>query len=139
MSVYVCRFRVCGWRCIMYHHGRPIYTTPEYIPRKLQSSSNFYIIDYEEDYTFSDTSACLLFTICSNFASRGWRCDMYHHSQPIYTIPEYISRKMGVSANIYIMITQKPPSKSIYPFPFYLRFAYWVAIRLFLHPPEKIN
>ena len=47
----------------MYYHGRPIYTIPDYIPRKVQSSSNFYIIDYEEDYTFSDTSGCLSFTI----------------------------------------------------------------------------
>ena len=36
----------------MYYHGRPIYTIPEYIPRKVYSSSIFYIIYYEEDYTF---------------------------------------------------------------------------------------
>ena len=116
----------------MYYHSWPIYTIPEYIPRKVQSSSNFYIIDYEEDYTFSDTSACLLFTISicyrymyANFTSEvggALRIIMAGHTRvhiqkdevffqffiyrlrrSLHSIPEYIYRKVKASANIYII------------------------------------
>ena len=60
----------------MYYCGQLIYTIPEYIYRKVKASANIYIIEYAEAFIFSDTSACLLFTISiccqymyANFAS----------------------------------------------------------------------
>src|SRR3989440_3073843 len=48
------------------------------------------------------TIAYLLPVCVCQFHVRSWRCDMYYCGRPIYTIPEYISRKYKSSANITI-------------------------------------
>jgi hypothetical protein len=49
---------------------------------------------------------------------------MYYHGRPIYTIPEYIYRKMKASANIYIIEYAEAFIFQIHPLAFYLRFLF---------------
>ena len=64
LPVCVCQFRVRSWRCDMYYCGRPIYTIPEYISRKMKASPNILYNDYGVTFTFSCIFRCLPFTFC---------------------------------------------------------------------------
>ena len=51
LPVCVCQFRVRSWRCDMYYCGRPIYTIPEYMSRKMKASPNILYNDYGVTFT----------------------------------------------------------------------------------------
>ena len=123
ISVYVCRFCVRGWRCIMYYHGRPIYTIFEYISRSLSIVffcafiySRCHICPSTYQYQGSllpifyimitqKTTLERMYLFVSPKCPRGasqLRISFWYTSilRRGYTISEYISRKMGASSNI---------------------------------------
>jgi hypothetical protein len=70
-----------NWRCNMYYLG---------LAHLIAGSAP----------SCNPTIAYLLPVCVCQFRVRSWRCNMYYCGQPIYTIPEYISRKMKASPNI---------------------------------------
>jgi hypothetical protein len=89
----------------MYYHGRPIYTIPEYIYRKMKASANIYIIEYAEAFIFQihPLAFYLRFLFVTGACMPISRPKLeVHYVLSWPAIPEYIP-VMGASSNFYVI------------------------------------
>ena len=95
----------------MYYCGRPIYTIPEYISRKMKASPNILYNDYGVTFTFSCIFRCLPFSFyCLSQLSPLLGIPLYYVKPSSY--PNTSQRRGGASANIYIIEYAEAPTFS---------------------------